>query len=195
MTRAAMVEALAHDGHVLDDDDFHNIIGRAWPHTRAYLMDRVGYDEVGIERYRSLLVEAFLARRDEVRVFPDVVATLDGLAAAGVDVAVCTSSGRAHLDRVLAMPELAGRFAVQVCREDSDAHKPDPTPYLLAARRLEEDPTGLVAVEDTPAGVRSARGAGMRVVALERGLDLDVSAADVVVTATSVAAIAAAHRA
>lgn len=190
-----MVEALAHDGHVLDDDDFTNIIGRAWPHTRAYLMQRVGYDEAGVERYRVLLVEAFLARHDDITVFPDVVEALDALAAADVAVAVCTSSGRAHLDRVLAMPELAGRFAVEVCREDSEAHKPDPTPYRLAAQRLGEDPAGLVAVEDTPAGVRSALGAGMRVVALERGLGLDVSDADVVVPTVSVAAIARAHTA
>ena len=53
---------------------------------------------------------------------------------------MCTSSGRAYLERLLARTGIADRFAVTVAREDTEEHKPRPAPYLLVARRLGVDP-------------------------------------------------------
>ncbi|MBW8817839.1 MAG: HAD-IA family hydrolase, partial [Streptomyces sp.] len=44
--------------------------------------------------------------------------------------------------------------------------KPDPEPYLLAARELGVDPARCVVFEDAPAGLRAGRAAGMTTVAL-----------------------------
>jgi beta-phosphoglucomutase-like phosphatase (HAD superfamily) len=44
--------------------------------------------------------------------------------------------------------------------------KPDPAPYLLAARLLGIEPAACLAVEDSVSGVASAAGAGMYVVQL-----------------------------
>ena len=44
--------------------------------------------------------------------------------------------------------------------------KPDPEPYLLAARRLGADPRLCVALEDSPNGVAAAEAAGCRLVAV-----------------------------
>jgi beta-phosphoglucomutase-like phosphatase (HAD superfamily) len=48
------------------------------------------------------------------------------------------------------------------------AAKPDPAPYLLAARLAGLEPARCLAIEDSPVGVRSARAAGMEVIGLER---------------------------
>ena len=48
--------------------------------------------------------------------------------------------------------------------EDVSAGKPDPEPYREAARRLALQPTAIVAVEDSGAGARSARAAGLYVI-------------------------------
>lgn len=53
-----------------------------------------------------------------------------------------------------------------VCAEDVADGKPHPAPYLAAAARLGCAPVHLVAIEDAPAGVASARNAGMTVIAL-----------------------------
>ena len=53
-----------------------------------------------------------------------------------------------------------------VCAEDVADGKPHPAPYLAAAARLGCAPAHLVAIEDAPAGVASARNAGMTVIAL-----------------------------
>lgn len=53
-----------------------------------------------------------------------------------------------------------------VAADDITRGKPDPEPYLLAARTLGVDPAHCVVFEDAPAGLRSGRDAGMTTVAL-----------------------------
>lgn len=53
-----------------------------------------------------------------------------------------------------------------VAADDVTRGKPDPEPYLLAARLLGVDPADCVVFEDAPAGLRAGRAAGMATVAL-----------------------------
>jgi mannitol-1-/sugar-/sorbitol-6-phosphatase len=52
--------------------------------------------------------------------------------------------------------------------DDVSRHKPDPTPYVLAARQLGVEAARCSAVEDTAVGVASAVAAGMFTVAVVR---------------------------
>lgn len=83
---------------------------------------------------------------------------------AGVPMALVTSSFRR-----LAEPFAAavGLFDVVVSGDDVTRPKPDPEPYLTAARLLGVDVADCVAVEDSHAGVASAVASGARVVAVE----------------------------
>lgn len=66
--------------------------------------------------------------------------------------------------------------------EDVPNGKPSPDPYLLAAARMGVNPQDCVVFEDTVAGVRSGKAAGMRVIAITAGAyrpDLEI--ADLVV--------------
>lgn len=53
-----------------------------------------------------------------------------------------------------------------VAADDITRGKPDPEPFLLAARRLGVDPARCVVFEDAPAGLAAGRAAGMVTVAL-----------------------------
>lgn len=53
-----------------------------------------------------------------------------------------------------------------ICAEDVANGKPHPAPYLAAANKLGCEPAQLVAIEDAPVGIASARSAGMTVIAL-----------------------------
>ncbi|WP_042800653.1 HAD-IA family hydrolase [Streptomyces sp. C] len=57
-------------------------------------------------------------------------------------------------------------FPELVTAGDVTRGKPDPEPFLLAARRLGVDPARCVVFEDAPAGLAAGRAAGMRTVAL-----------------------------
>ncbi len=56
---------------------------------------------------------------------------------------------------------------VFVTSDDVARGKPDPAGYLLAARRLGVGAAECVVVEDSPTGIRAARDAGMRVIAVQ----------------------------
>jgi sugar-phosphatase len=55
---------------------------------------------------------------------------------------------------------------VFVTADDVQKGKPDPTPYLKGAALLGFDPEECLAIEDAPAGVKSARAAGIKVIGL-----------------------------
>jgi HAD superfamily hydrolase (TIGR01509 family) len=95
---------------------------------------------------------------------PGAERVLADLHAAGVPMALVTSSYR-----VLAEPfaAAAGLFDVVVTGDHVSRAKPDPEPYVTAARLLGVDITACVAVEDSTAGITSALASGARTVAVE----------------------------
>jgi sugar-phosphatase len=55
---------------------------------------------------------------------------------------------------------------VMICADEIANGKPDPEGYLLAAAALGRSPEECIVIEDAPAGIESARAAGMRVLAV-----------------------------
>ena len=86
--------------------------------------------------------------------------------AARFPLGLASSSNRALIDTVLEVSRLAPFFAATVSSEEVARGKPAPDVYLEAARRLGVDPTRCAAVEDSHGGIRSAKAAGMRVIAI-----------------------------
>jgi HAD superfamily hydrolase (TIGR01509 family) len=81
-------------------------------------------------------------------------------------LALATGSTRRLIDLVLDLGALRPYFRATVSVDDVARGKPAPDIYVLAAERLGVDPVRCVAVEDSASGVRSARAAGMRVIAI-----------------------------
>jgi HAD superfamily hydrolase (TIGR01509 family) len=79
---------------------------------------------------------------------------------------LASSSNRELIDAVLELAGLDRFFRVTVSSEEVARGKPAADVYLEAARRLGVDPARSAAVEDSHSGIRSARAAGMRVVAI-----------------------------
>lgn len=94
---------------------------------------------------------------------PGAVEALGSVRAAGWSAALVTSTQRRITE--LALHTIgAEHFDATVCGDEVGGHnKPDPEPYLRAARLLGVDPARCVAVEDSAAGAASARAAGAAV--------------------------------
>ncbi|WP_308818441.1 HAD family hydrolase [Pseudonocardia alni] len=102
------------------------------------------------------------ALADDVDVVPGAPALLRSLAGRGHRLAVVTSARRGWADRVLGdVLGTAPLLELVVTAEDVVRGKPDPEGYLTACRRLDADPAGCVAFEDSVAGVSSLVAAGM----------------------------------
>lgn len=106
------------------------------------------------------MVELFAA---EIVVLPGVVDLLGRLRAAGVPVALVSSSYRVLIDSVL---RHGFAFDVTIAGDEVQHGKPHPEPYLTAAQRLGVDPSDCVVLEDSVAGVLSGEAAGCAVVAV-----------------------------
>jgi len=96
----------------------------------------------------------------------------------GWPLAVVTNSTRAEAAVLLAALDLDSLLDAVVAREDHAGAKPAPDAYLAAAAALGRTPAECVAVEDTPRGVRAARAAGLRVVAVPSELTADQDFSD-----------------
>lgn len=87
------------------------------------------------------------------------------LDAAGIPAALVTASSRRIVDAAIGSIG-AHRFVATVSGDDVVHGKPDPEPYLTAARLLGVDPTRCAVIEDSPNGSRSGAAAGCRVLAI-----------------------------
>ncbi|MDG4826429.1 HAD family phosphatase [Asanoa sp. WMMD1127] len=103
--------------------------------------------------------------RTELRWRPGARELLTATRAAGIPTALVTNTGRELVDIAL---EVIGRhwFDAVVCGDEVAASKPDPEPYLMAARLLGVPAARCVAIEDSPVGVTSALAAGAAVIAV-----------------------------
>lgn len=79
---------------------------------------------------------------------------------------LASSSNRPLIDAVLDLAGIKEFFRATVSSEEVERGKPAPDVYLEAARRLGVAPSRCAAIEDSHSGIRSAKAAGMRVVAI-----------------------------
>ncbi|MFD3745609.1 HAD family hydrolase [Nocardia sp. NPDC058633] len=128
-----------------------------------------------------------IIRGDGVAVFDGSLRLVDAVAAAGIPMAVVSSSRNAVL--VLATAGLLDRFAVVVdgvlAHDEHLAGKPEPDMFLTAARVLGVGAAGTVVIEDAVSGVEAGRRGGFWVVGVDRGTGasaLRAAGADAVVT-------------
>jgi len=94
--------------------------------------------------------------------------------------AVVTSATRRLAEARL--DEAGIRPKTLIAADDITRGKPDPEPFLLAARRLGVDPAHCVVFEDAPAGLQAGRSAGMTTVALTTTHQAAELHADIVVS-------------
>ena len=97
---------------------------------------------------------------------PGALDTVRRLASAGRHLALASSSPRTIIDTLLDSGGITDAFSVVVSSEEVPRGKPSPDVYLEAARRLGVEPGHCAAVEDSHGGIRSAKAAGMRVIAI-----------------------------
>ena len=145
--------------------DQQALLGGSMERTVSYLLGRAARP-VPPETVARWMLDGMLDRAQDGRVLvrPGARELVAEVVAAGLPYALVTSSQRRFADAVLAATGMT--FPVTVCGEDVTATKPDPEPYLLAAKLLDADPARCVVLEDSPNGVASAAAAGCRVLAV-----------------------------
>ena len=151
--------------------DAKRLVGNSLDFSAGYIRDLTGTD-LSPERISELLVDGVVAKVEgTVPWRPGARELLTALHSAGVPCALVTSSYERFVSVVVRQLP-AGAFTAVVPGDAVDNGKPHPEPYLHAARLLDVDPAGCVAIEDSDAGATSAERAGCRVVVVENHVEV-----------------------
>jgi beta-phosphoglucomutase len=105
-----------------------------------------------------------LVRNGEV-LYPGAVRCVERMAAA-FPLGIASGALRHEIETILGQGGLASHFRFIVASGDTPRSKPAPDPYRLAARLHGVAPEACVAIEDSHAGIESARAAGLKCVAV-----------------------------
>ncbi len=181
---------------------FTTVLGRT--HDEAMIRSWIG--QPLIRGFRSIdpgradeLLDTYLAWNRAnterlIRRYAGIETLLADLTAAGAQVAAATSKLRGPAVEAVRLTGLQAYLDVLVTMEDTEAHKPDPAPLLLAVDRLGGTPAHAVYVGDAAVDVRAAHNAGMAAVGVTwgAGTRADVVAAEPDVVAHTVDALRAA---
>jgi len=173
------------DGIIVDSEKLHwaafNAVLAAQSRTVSwteYVETLIGFDDRDAFNFlfpnlekpelESLIVKkaaAFqaLLESDGAAALPGAVELIRSLSG-NIPLAICSGALREDILPILGKHGIENAFDTIVTADDTPISKPDPAPYRLAAKRLGVS-DGL-AIEDTPAGIASAKGAGLKVLAV-----------------------------
>ena len=120
------------------------------------------------------LVDAYKEHNDglheTLQAFDELLELLPRLKAEGRRLGIVTAKRHRTVGLALErFPALRDEFDIVVAHEDTDRHKPDPDPVLLAIERLDGTPAEAVYVGDSPFDIRAAKAAGAYAVAVGWG--------------------------
>jgi HAD superfamily hydrolase (TIGR01509 family) len=104
--------------------------------------------------------QLYLSMIEQVRPIASVVAHITAQHGQ-IPMAVVSGSPRLTVESTLKALHLGHCFDAIVAAEDYAHGKPDPEPFLTAARQLNVPPAACLVFEDAEAGIESAQAAGM----------------------------------
>jgi len=164
--RAVETEVFAGLGIEVTEADLMRTMGVRVADVVAMWHERHPWTEPSREEVVEEIVQGVVDRIGREGVLNEGVEdAIDYFRGHGLRLALASSSPMRMIRGVLAHVGLADRFEVVRTAEDEAHGKPDPAVYRSAARDLGVPPERSLAIEDSVAGVRSAKSAGMVCVA------------------------------
>ena len=143
--RDAFMEAFTAHGRSLDADTLHSLV-----------------------EHKAQIFQIII--QDGIIAYPGVTELIKKLHHSKVPLAISSGALRSDISPILRLLDLAHFFDVIVTADNVTKSKPDPESYRLAFDRLNSragfSSERTVAIEDTPAGISAAKGAGLAVIAL-----------------------------
>lgn len=150
-------------GATIPDDLMRSFIGHNAAEVVAMCTDYLGDADLA-QRVFDLHWDIRRERTaTDLTLLPGVHEALSALKAAGMRLAVCTSSDRPITESNLSRFGILDAFESITCGDEVKRGKPNPQIYTIAAQKLGVSPDACAVVEDSPNGVRAGYAAGMTV--------------------------------
>jgi HAD superfamily hydrolase (TIGR01509 family) len=143
----------------------HRCVGGGLVNALRVMHEAFGFS-VDIERDSAVMVDMFVARVERLALKRGCLELVDAARERNVPCAVGSSSSRRLVEATLSRFEIRDRFETIVTGDCVVRPKPAPDIFLEAGARLGLAPNACVVLEDSLAGVRAGRAAGMYVIAV-----------------------------
>ena len=164
---SVMREVLAEQGcHLTEAQGYEKLLGRSITTIARTLQDEqdITLNDAHLEEMRKRLYARF---RSELSPIEHVAGAIDA-----IDCPVCVASS-SQPDRIKTSLQITGlyqKFSPNIFSSSMVSRgKPAPDLFLYAAEKMGVDPKDCVVIEDSPAGIKAAQSAGMRVIAFVGG--------------------------
>ena len=147
------------------DQAQRDMMGMSSPEWSRYMHDVIGLADPPEEISAEVVRRLERLYRERLPMIPGAREAVERLAERW-PLALASSSNRELIDLALDLMRVARLFKATVSSEEVGRGKPAPDVYLEAARRLGVEPNRAAAIEDSHNGIRAAKTAGMRVIAI-----------------------------
>lgn len=156
----AFAEILTPEGVTVDEHVYRSsIVGYTNEAIFAALLPHRNVEEH--EAFADAKEATFRRLALDLKPLDGLIDLLDWAEARGIKTALVTNAPRLNADHMLDLLGLMERFPVQITIDQVARGKPDPLPYLTALERLGVKAEDAVAFEDSPSGMKAAKGAGL----------------------------------
>lgn len=162
----AWSRAMTEEGADFPEDLFYSWGGRPTAEIITLLNERCGL-AMPIEATVHRKERYFLELLHEVQPITPIVEFAEKLKG-HAPIAVASGGHRELVYATLDFLKIRDWFQAVVCAEDYTKGKPNPDPFLEAAKRLGVPPEECVVFEDSPTGIEAAKAAGMEYVFVPR---------------------------
>jgi HAD superfamily hydrolase (TIGR01509 family) len=163
---AAWQETFAKRGITFTEGDFTKLFGT----RNDFIVSNVMGKELLQEDVRIVLQEKEEAFRRKatgnIKAFPGAVRLMNSIKKGNFKLGLVSSAPMENINLVIGELSLDGLFDCIVFGQEVSESKPSPLIFLLAAQKLEVAPNDCLAIEDSPLGIKAAKTAGMKCLAI-----------------------------
>ncbi len=154
---------------VVPKDVHHTYMGTSGDFMYADLKSRfnLAASVVDLMEMDELFRYDYFKNLEVIHLNEGILSLLTGLKAAGIKLAVATSSSPEIAKLILERCGITSFFDAVVTASEAGKSKPEPDVYFLAAHKIGVAPADCVVFEDSPNGLLSAKNAGMYCVVLQ----------------------------
>lgn len=147
---------------------YNEFAGTGSRHIFEVLVKENGIDEDvdSLMNRRKILYEKYV-RQGGLKEVKGATSFVRSIRDAGIKSAVVSGSHRVNVELGLEVLKMKGLFDLVVSGDDLDTKKPDPGPFLYAARKLDTKPEECAVFEDSVSGSEAARRAGMKLIVIK----------------------------
>ena len=155
---------------LVSDDFIERRIGIGTKRTleQALKECNVRFDDTMLENLAVEKIRIQARLTNIVSLFDGAIELLEELQGR-IKIALATMSSRKVVDKLLSEKRIGGYFDVVVSADEIFSPKPDPEVFFVSAAKLGVKPEDCVVVEDSVFGVRAAKAAEMKCIAVSSG--------------------------